>query len=98
MTEKQKARWWAAVPRTTVEHEDNVVHMPRPTLDDIERAVADAQNAVIAQQIECERAMIAYKTALKSLEDARHRMAERLKESGAKVEFVTKFPEIDDAE
>lgn len=95
MTEKQKTRWWAAVPRTSDEPEDNVIHMPRPTLDDLERDVRTAQNDVISQGIECDRAMLAYKTKLKALDDARNRMAERLKESGAKIEFVTKFPEIE---
>lgn len=89
----------AGVPRTAQpdDDDDNVVHMPRPTLDDLERAVAIAQNEVVAQGIECDRAMLAYKKKLKALDEARSRMSERLKESGWLGEFVTRFPEVDDA-
>ena len=99
MTEAKRTRWGAilsGVPKSAPpEDDDNVLHLPRATLDDLERAVAVAQNAVVAQGIEVDRAVMAYNTNLKELEDARVRMADRLKESGARVEFVHKFPEIE---
>lgn len=74
---------------------DNVVQLPRPTLDDLERQLIDAQNALITAGVECDRAAMIYKDRTKSLDAARTRMAERLKESGALVEFVQKFPELE---
>lgn len=100
MSEPTKRGSWgrilSGVPKSEPPNDDdNVVHMPRPTLDDLERAVAIAQNEVVAQGIEVDRSVMSYNTKLKALEDARMRMADRLKESGARVEFVHKFPEIE---
>ena len=99
MSESTKRESWGrillGVPRSEPSDDDNVVHMPRATLDDLERAVAVPQNEVVAQGIEVDRAVMSYNTKLKALEDARVRMAERLKESGARIEFVHKFPEIE---
>ena len=99
MSETRRGSWGrilSGVPKSAPpEDDDNVLHLPRATLDDLERAVAVAQNEVVAQGIEVDRAVMSYNTKLKALEDARVRMAERLKESGARIEFVHKFPEIE---
>ena len=93
MHEKPKTRWWNGVPKSEpAQVEGNVYHMPRPTLDQLETDCRDAQNAVVAQGIEVDRAVLAYKTALKTLDESRNRLAERLKESGARVEFTQQFP------
>lgn len=98
MTEKRSS-WLSgvlsAVPRTEPPTADNVVHMPRPTLDELETDCRKAQNAVVAQGIEVDRAVMAYRTNLKALDEARNRLADRLKESGAKVEFTQQFPDIE---
>lgn len=98
MTEKRSS-WLSgvlsAVPRTEPPAADNVVHMPRPTLDELENNCHLAQNAVVAQGIEVDRSVMAYRDKRQALEDARNRLAERLKESGAKVEFVQQFPDIE---
>lgn len=85
MSEKPISRFWNRVPKSEPVA-DNVYHMPRPSLDQLENDCREAQNAVVAQGIEVDRAVLAYKTALKGL-------AERLKESGARVEFTQQFPE-----
>lgn len=84
-------RWWSSVPSTG---DAKVVRMPRPTLDDLERDIAQAQNAVIDCQAAVDRAIIAHDAAVKTLEEARGRIAERLKESGARVEFTQHFQTI----
>ncbi len=96
MTDRPRNRWWNGVTVTTpVERDDNVVHMPKPTLDELERQLIDAQNAVISAGIECDRAAMIYKDKIECLTIARSRFADRLKESGAKIEFVTTFPSLD---
>lgn len=85
MSEQPKSRWWNAIPRSEPPA-DNVYHMPRPTLDALENDCRSAQNAVVDKGIAVDRAVMAYKEALSDLEEARSRLAERLKESGAKVE------------
>lgn len=92
MSGRPKTRWWNGIPKSEPPP-DNVYHMPRPSLDQLENDCREAQNAVVAQGIEVDRAVLAYKTALKGLEEARHRLAERLKESGARIEFTQQFPE-----
>lgn len=92
MSGRSKTRWWNGIPKSEPPP-DNVYHMPRPSLDQLEDDCREKQNAVVSAGIEVDRAVLAYKSALRELEEARHRLAERLKESGAKVEFVTQFPE-----
>jgi hypothetical protein len=99
MSETRRGTWGrilSGVPKSEpADDGDNVVHMPRPTLDQLENDCREAQNAVVAQGIEVDRAAMAYRTRLKALDDARQRLAERLKESGAKVEFTQQFPDIE---
>ncbi len=94
MSERQTVRFWNRVPKTS-DADGNVVQMPRQTLDELERQLIDAQNAVINAGVECDRAAMIYKDKLEGLTVARSRFAERLKESGAKIEFVTSFPELE---
>jgi len=96
MTTTRRGTWGrilSGVPQS--EPNDNVVHMPRPTLDDLERQLIDAQNGVIDAGVECDRAAMVYTERLKVLEAARAKMAERLKESCIKAEFTQHFPEIE---
>jgi galactokinase len=79
----------------TAEEPDNVVSLPRPTLDDLERELIDARNAVISAGVECDRAAMIYTERLRILEAARVRMAERMKEVDGKLEFTRQYPEIE---
>ena len=97
MTEARRTRWGtilSGVPKSAP-HDDNVVHMPRPTLDELERQLIDAQNGVIDAGVECDRAAMVYNERTKSLATARVRMIERLKDCDAKVEFIRDYPEIE---
>jgi hypothetical protein len=97
MTEARRTRWGAilsGVPKTTPP-DDNVVHMPRPTLDELERQLVDARNAVISAGVECDRAAMVYTERLRILDAARVRMTERMKEVDGKLEFVRQYPEIE---
>lgn len=90
----EKPKWWRGVKTDAEEHpSDNVVHMPRPTLDDLETQLIDAQNAVISAEVECERAARIYADRLEQLKASRLRISERMKECGARVEFPQSFPE-----
>ena len=99
MTEHQakRTRWGAilsGVPKSSPP-DGNVVQMPRPTLDELERQLIDANNSVIDAGIECDRAAMVYNERTKALEAARARMAERLKDCDALVQFVRQYPEIE---
>lgn len=74
---------------------ENVVPFRRQSLDEMEARLRDLQNAVVDKGIAVERAVMAYNSARVELEEERQKFADRLKESGARVEYPIQFPEAD---
>ena len=85
----------AGVPKSEPPQPDNIVHLPRPSLDDMEDELARLEKAVIDRGVSVDLSVRAYNSALDEYKQAQARMIERLKESGFRVESAKQFPEID---
>lgn len=99
-----ETRWWSKVPKTSDDAGEGEVEwnkggasvhqMPKAGLDQLERNVRQAEGSVISAAAAVDRAIIGYNESLQVLQEARTRFAERLKESGARIEFTQHYQPI----
>ena len=87
---KQPSAWrgiLSGVPRSEQPPPPNVVHLPGPSWDDIEREIHEATNQIVHWEAEAHRVEMGFNTAIDRLRLARQRLADRCKDLGATVEF-----------
>ena len=75
------------VPQSEPHAADNVVRIPGPSWDDIEREIHEATNQIVHWEAEAHRVEIGFNTAIDRLTAARKRLTDRCKNLGARVEF-----------
>lgn len=102
MTERKRMSWatlLGAVPKSDPPNlpanDENVIHLRRMSLDDLEQRGRDLQNRVVDAGIAVDRSMIDYNTRRADLYEWRREMTERLKDLGIRAEFPIDFPEAD---
>ena len=91
-------RWWNQTPNSEpgfMHGHDNVARMPKPNLEDFEKRIRQLEGELIGIGTEIDRLGMKFNSVHDQLKQVREQMANRLKESGIKAEFMTTFPEID---
>jgi hypothetical protein len=91
-------RWWNQTPNSEpgfMHAPGNVARMPTPNLDDFEKRIRQLEGELIGIGTEIDRLGMKFNSVRDQLVQVREQMANRLKESGIKAEFMTTFPEID---
>lgn len=91
---QSRTRWWhnTAISEPP-DNDDNVVRM-RSDWRDLERDIIDATNAVVHWEAEAAKVEAGYRQSVERLRLARSRFAERCKEMGARIEFISHPPEM----
>jgi len=77
----------SGVPRSEQPPPPNVVHLPGPSWDDIEREIHEATNQIVHWEAEAHRVEIGFNSAIDRLNIARQRFVEKSKNVDARVDF-----------
>jgi hypothetical protein len=91
-------RWWNGTPSSEpgfMHAPGNVAHMPRQTLDEMEHRLRAKEGELVGLEADMDRTAMKYNDVRAQYIAIREQMAERLKESGIKAEFVRTPPTLE---
>ena len=91
-------RWWNGTPASEpgfMHAPQNIAHIPRTSLDDLEKRIRAIEGELVSLEAEMDRTAMRYNETRGHYMAVREQMAERLKESGIRAEFVRTPPTLE---